>query len=77
VLDVLAPPYSPHHGRDCTYYAESSPPSPDDAHPSGTGPRCDALLEEAEHEDFVTRAMPYTGPSLVPPPPRAQTTTRL
>lgn len=75
MLDVLAPPYAPNGGRDCTYYAESSPPSPDNADPAGNGPRCDALLEEAENDDFVTRSAPYTGPPLVPPPPRAQTTT--
>eukprot|EP00898_Chlorokybus_atmophyticus_P008256 jgi/Chlat1/8431/Chrsp80S09226 len=47
ILDVLIPPYAPHEGRDCTYYAEMQRPGSNDA----------VLLEPFEPpDDFIGAA---------------------
>jgi hypothetical protein len=45
VLDVLAPPYSPEDGRDCTYYEEQLPPEL--AGPNGAAAAAGALAAAA------------------------------
>mmetsp|Transcript_31492 Transcript_31492/g.43716 ORF Transcript_31492/g.43716 Transcript_31492/m.43716 type:complete len:261 (+) Transcript_31492:220-1002(+) len=54
VLDILAPPYDPNNGRDCTYYSEFIPQSND--------LEFDAFLGEVQApDDFVVKRLPYNG----------------
>lgn len=69
VFDVLAPPYMPDNGRDCTYYSESSP-NIDASNNSKEDldsliPGSSAILEQCQPpDDFVVRRGKYTGPEV-------------
>lgn len=52
VLDVLAPPYAPRRGRDCTYYREEK---------HDTDPRLTLLVPQEPPEDFVVSRGQYIG----------------
>lgn len=55
-LDVVAPPYDPQAGRDCTYYARSGP-APDPTHAGRIA------LVPTWPRDFSTELQDYRGPA--------------
>ncbi|XP_032232141.2 2-aminoethanethiol dioxygenase isoform X1 [Nematostella vectensis] len=65
-LDILAPPYSPERGRDCTYFKECDPPKSYQAQDNNSTEDNERwLIPIPPPREFYCDSQEYTGPEVI------------